>query len=85
MKRWFLPQPPTQVKPNTGEKIELDLLILGKCKQTEEREFYLRLCLREKWGKRELEREMAGALFERTILSRPKLPPLVTELHSACR
>jgi len=30
-----------------------NLLILGKCKRDEEREFYLRLCLRERWSKRE--------------------------------
>jgi predicted nuclease of restriction endonuclease-like (RecB) superfamily len=58
-----------------------NLLILGKCKRPEEREFYLRLSFREKWGKRELERQLAGALFERTVLSPPKLSPLVTELH----
>ena len=58
-----------------------NLLIMGKCKRPEEREFYLRFCRREHWGKRELERQLAGALFERTILSPPKLSSLVTELH----
>jgi predicted nuclease of restriction endonuclease-like (RecB) superfamily len=58
-----------------------NLLILGKCKRNEEREFYLRLCLRERWGKRGLDRQIAGALFERTVLSRPKLAPAVRELH----
>ncbi len=28
-----------------------NLLILSRCKREEEREFYLRVCLREKWGK----------------------------------
>jgi len=58
-----------------------NLLILGKCKRNEEREFYLRVCLRERWGKRELERQIAGALFERTVLSPAKLAPAVRELH----
>ena len=58
-----------------------NLLILSRCKREEEREFYLRVCNREKWGKRELERQLAGALFERTILSPAKLSPAVTELH----
>jgi predicted nuclease of restriction endonuclease-like (RecB) superfamily len=58
-----------------------NLLILGKCKQTEEREFYLRLCLREQWGKRDLERQIDSALFERVALSPPKLSPRVAELH----
>jgi len=58
-----------------------NLLILGKCKRDEEREFYLRLSLRERWGKRELERQIAGALFERSVLSPAKLSPAVTESH----
>jgi predicted nuclease of restriction endonuclease-like (RecB) superfamily len=58
-----------------------NLLIMSRCKREEEREFYLRLCLREKWGKRELERQLAGALFERTVLSPAKLSPAVAELH----
>ena len=58
-----------------------NLIILSRCKRDEEREFYLRLCSREKWGKRELERQLDGALFERVILSPVKLSPLVTELH----
>lgn len=58
-----------------------NLLILGKCKRNEEREFYLRVCLRERWGKRELERQIAGAFFERTVLNPPKLAPAVRVLH----
>src|SRR5271155_5002241 len=58
-----------------------NLLILTRCKREEEREFYLRVCHRERWGKRELERQLAGALFERTVLNPPKLAPAVRELH----
>ncbi len=58
-----------------------NLLIWSRCKRPEEREFYLRLCIRERWGKRELERQLSGSLFERTILSPPKVSPLVTQLH----
>lgn len=58
-----------------------NLLIMSRCKRDEEREFYLRICLREKWGKRELERQLSGALFERTVLSPAILSPAVTELH----
>jgi predicted nuclease of restriction endonuclease-like (RecB) superfamily len=36
-----------------------NLLIMSRCKREEEREFYLRLCHREKWGKRELQRQHA--------------------------
>lgn len=58
-----------------------NLLILSRCKRPEEREFYLRLCIRERWGKRELERQLAGALFERTILAPPIVSPAVTQLY----
>jgi predicted nuclease of restriction endonuclease-like (RecB) superfamily len=60
-----------------------NLLILSRSKRPEEREFYLRLCLRERWSKRELERQLAGALFERTVLSPPKVSALLTQIHPA--
>ena len=46
-----------------------NLIILSRCKGKEEREFYLRLTVREKWVKRDLERQITGALFERTVLA----------------
>jgi len=58
-----------------------NLMILGRCKRAEEREFYLRLAVREKWGKRELERQLNGALFERAVLTPPKVSPVVRQLH----
>src|SRR5262249_18959743 len=58
-----------------------NLLIMSRCKRAEERAFYLRLCHREKWGKRELERQLNGALFERTVLSPTKLSAPLRELH----
>ena len=60
-----------------------NLLILSRCKSAEEREFYLRLACREGWDKRETDRQLRGALFERAILSRPKVSPAVTQLHPA--
>jgi predicted nuclease of restriction endonuclease-like (RecB) superfamily len=54
---------------------------LSRCKHLEEREFYLRLCLRECWGKRELDRQLGAALFERTVLSPPRLSSPLRELH----
>ena len=58
-----------------------NLIIMSRSKRDEEREFYLRVCIRERWTKRELQRQVAGALFERTVLSPAKLSPAVTELH----
>jgi predicted nuclease of restriction endonuclease-like (RecB) superfamily len=57
------------------------LLILGSSKRPEERAFYLRLAIQEKWSSRELERQLAGALFERAVLNPPKVSALLTQLH----
>jgi predicted nuclease of restriction endonuclease-like (RecB) superfamily len=53
------------------------LIILGQSRGLEEREFYLRLIAQEKWSSRELERQFKLALFERAVLSPPKVSPLV--------
>jgi predicted nuclease of restriction endonuclease-like (RecB) superfamily len=58
-----------------------NLLIMGKCKRDEEREFYLRLAHAQCWQTRELERQINGALFERTVLSPTKLSAPLRELH----
>ena len=58
-----------------------NLLIMSRSKREEEREFYLRMCIREKWGKRELQRQLDGALFERVVLSPVKLSTPLAELH----
>lgn len=57
-----------------------NLIILSKAKSDEERFFYLQLCPKERWGKRELERQIDSAYFERTMLANQKLSPLVTVL-----
>jgi predicted nuclease of restriction endonuclease-like (RecB) superfamily len=57
-----------------------NLIILGQSKQPEEREFYLRLAVRAKWSKRELQRQIESAAFERTVLSDLKLAPMVRVL-----
>lgn len=58
-----------------------NLIILSQSKRPEEREFYLRMAIKEKWGKRELERQFKTAYFERTVLSPAKASPLVTQMH----
>ena len=62
-----------------------NLMILGKSKRSEEREFYLRLAVQERWASRELERQINGALFERMILSPPKVSALLTQIHPAAQ
>jgi len=60
-----------------------NLLILSQSKRAEEREFYLRMAIRERWGKRELERQFRAALFERAVLNPPKMSALLTHMHPA--
>ena len=58
-----------------------NLIILGQSKRPEEREFYLRMAVRERWTKRELERQFKAALFERVVLSPPKMSPALPQSH----
>lgn len=58
-----------------------NIIILNQGKRTEEREFYLRIAIREQWSKRELERQFKTALFERAVLNPLKMSPLVTQKH----
>jgi predicted nuclease of restriction endonuclease-like (RecB) superfamily len=58
-----------------------NLIILSQSKRPEEREFYLRMAVQEKWGKRELERQIKTALFERVVLNPVKVSPVVTQTH----
>jgi predicted nuclease of restriction endonuclease-like (RecB) superfamily len=57
-----------------------NLIILGQSKRPEERKFYLRLAVREAWSKRELERQIKLALFERAVLTPAKVSPLVRQM-----
>jgi len=45
-----------------------NLVILSRAKTIEEKEFYLRLCARERFSVRELERQFNSGTFERTML-----------------
>ena len=49
------------------------LLIMSGSKTAEERHFYMALCAKEHYSKRELERQMGSAYYERYMLSSKKL------------
>lgn len=51
------------------------LLILSGSKSVEERHFYMALCAKEHYSKRELERQINSAYYERYMLSSKKLAP----------
>lgn len=58
-----------------------NLIILSQSKHPDERVFYLRLAIQEKWSKRELERQFKAALFERAVLNPAKVSPPVRQIH----
>ncbi len=60
-----------------------NMIILSKSKSEDEKEFYIRLSIKERLSKRELERQMDSAIFERVILSKEKLSPVVREIYPA--
>jgi len=47
-----------------------NLILLNYTKTMEEKEFYIRMCLKERYSKRELQRQIDSAYFERFALSR---------------
>lgn len=57
-----------------------NLIILSRVKSQEEREFYLQKCIGERYSKRELDRQIDSALYERTITSQTKLSPVLREI-----
>nr|WP_180202732.1 PDDEXK nuclease domain-containing protein [Pseudomonas sp. SbOxS1]NYU02247.1 DUF1016 domain-containing protein [Pseudomonas sp. SbOxS1] len=58
-----------------------NLIIFGQCKRPEEREFYLRMAVQEKWSKRELERQFKAALFERSVTQPAKVSSALKQTH----
>ena len=51
------------------------LLIMSSSKSDEEREFYIRLAIKERYSSRQLERQMDSGYYERYMLSKDKLLP----------
>lgn len=51
------------------------LLIMSGCKSDEEREFYIMLSVKERYTKRQLERQIDSGYYERYMLSKDKLLP----------
>ena len=60
-----------------------NLTILSQSKQPEEREFYLRMAIKEKWSSRELERQFKTALFERSVTQPAKVSAVLRQTHPA--
>ncbi|WP_236170086.1 PDDEXK nuclease domain-containing protein [Pseudomonas parasichuanensis] len=60
-----------------------NMIVIGQCKHPEERLFYLRMASQEKWSKRELERQLKAALFERSVTQPAKASAALTQAHPA--
>ncbi|WP_433736684.1 PDDEXK nuclease domain-containing protein [Pseudomonas putida] len=58
-----------------------NLVIFSQSKLPEEREFYLRMAVQEKWSKRELERQFKAALFERSVTQPAKASAVLKQTH----
>ncbi len=55
-------------------------IIFSRCKSAEERTYYLTIARSDRLSKRDLERQIDAAQFERSLIS-AKLSPLARELH----
>jgi predicted nuclease of restriction endonuclease-like (RecB) superfamily len=58
-----------------------NLMIFSKSNTEDEREFYVRLAIKEKYSSRELERQIDSGLYERVVLSNGKVSALLREIH----
>lgn len=56
-----------------------NVLLLSATKSMEEKEFYLKLCIKENYSKRELERQLDSGYYERYMLSRGNVLPESTK------
>jgi len=55
---------------------------MSGCKTDESREFYLRLCIANRYTKRELERQIGSMLYERTMISNEKHKELIVSNYA---
>jgi predicted nuclease of restriction endonuclease-like (RecB) superfamily len=58
-----------------------NLVILGQAKRSEEREFYVRMAIRERWSRRDLERQLRIAAFERVALGKTNVSAVLSQTH----
>lgn len=58
-----------------------NVLIFSRTKTVEEKEFYLKLTIEEKYSSRELERQINSSVFERTMIGNLKLSSLPREFE----
>ncbi len=57
-----------------------NLAIMTQAKSNEEKEFYLHLCIDERLKYKELKRQIAACVYERSVLNKPKLATVLREI-----
>ena len=57
-----------------------NLAILSRCKSAEERLFYIKMSVSENYSFRDLNRQIDSSLFERTMLSSPKVSTVLRQI-----
>ena len=57
------------------------LIIIARTKTDEEREFYLNLCIKEKYTVRELYRQIDSGIFERVMIGNSAIPAKLKETY----
>ena len=60
-----------------------NLLIITRCHTEEERAFYLQKTIDEHFSSRELDRQISSALYERTMLNKPKVSAVMRQTNPA--
>ncbi len=58
-----------------------NLIILGQGKSREERHFYINQAVKERWSKRDLERQFKLALFERAVFQPKSVSAVLAQSH----
>lgn len=58
------------------------LKLLSACKSNDERLFYMQLCVKEGYSARELARQVDSGYYERHLLSKTNLSPVVSQAHN---
>ncbi len=72
----------TDLRAQSGRVVRIhNTIIFSRCKNTEERAYYLNLCRTEHYTSRELERQIDAAQLERNAIGQPKLSATLRELH----
>jgi predicted nuclease of restriction endonuclease-like (RecB) superfamily len=70
----------TKLSPLVRELTWTNNLIILTCESEQEQEFYLRMSIKEKWSKSELQRQINSSYYERVMLADAKLSTLSREL-----